>query len=373
LIILALIAGLLFAAGYINTAMVDGQLPTLIQNFFSGLGGPGFPVRMPAGTLEEVRALGSDIAVINGANLHLYSRSGRELLSAQRIGQGAVLLTEGNRMFTYTVNGQSFSVYFQNRLLLETEHDSPIRAAALGRQGNYAIVSSTMQWRSQLIVFTERFDERFRWNSTELVAMVALCPSGNGVAAGSYATWRGELYSTVTVFDFDRGSDPAVSLNFDNEFILGLEYLSYGRIAVITDHGLRVIDTSANRVVGYHDIGAGVIAFSRVGDGYVLLMSENPEYRAQTAILFGDRGQELGRATPQSAVRDMQVGNAGVYILTAGGVLAYDHAMNELGKAAGVGIERILLAGGTLYYFVYGEIRVFAGVDAVEYETAQVD
>jgi len=360
--VLALIGGLIFAAGHLNTLLVNHQLPTLAQNFVGGIGGPGFPVRIPAGSLEQVRALGSDIAVINGANLHLYSRSGRELLSAQRVGQGAILLTAGNRMLTYTFGGQSFSIYFQNRLLMEAEHDSPIRAAALGQRGNYAIVSSTMQFRSQLTVFTEHFEERLQWNSTELVSMVALCPSGNEVAAGSIATEGGQLHSTVRAFALDR-QDYIMRLEFHDQLILGLEYLNYGRIAVITDQGLRVIDTSAGRVIGSYDIGSGMVAFSRISDGYVLLLSENPEYRTQTAILFGESGQELGRAAVQSAVRDMQVGNRGVYILTAGGIIAYDHAMNELGKVAGVGIQRILLTPDTLYYFSYGEIRILGPVE----------
>ncbi|MCL2856905.1 MAG: DUF5711 family protein [Oscillospiraceae bacterium] len=377
LIILALIAGLIFAARSMGTMLVEHQLPTLAQNFFGRLGGPGFPVRMPAGNLEQVRALGSDIAVINGANLHLYGRNGRELLSAQRVGQGAVLLTAGNRMLTYTVGGQAFTIHFQNRQILEGEHDSPIRAAALGRTGNYAIVSSTMQFRSQLIVFNEQFGERFRRNTSELVAMVALCPSGNEVAAGSFATQGGELYSTVTAFVFDR-EEPLVRMEFHGEFILGLEYLNYGRIAVITDHGLRVIDTGAGRIVGSHDIVGGAVASSRVGDGQILLLGENPENRVQTAILFGESGQELGRATPQQAVRDMQVGSIGVFILTTGGITVYDHAMNEQGKHEQVGIQRILLAGGTLYYFVYGEIRVLGPIEidvteAAVYETVEGD
>ena len=357
LLVLALIAGVIFAALSLSTALAERQLPTLATNFFGGLGGPGFPVRMPAGTLEQVRALGGDIAVINGANLHLYNRRGRELLSAQRVGQGAILLTAGNRMLIYTIGGQGFSIYFQNRLLMDGEHDNQIRAAALGRQGNYAIVSSTMQFRSQLTVFTEGFEERFQWNSQELVQIAALCPGGNGVAAGSISTQGGLLYSRVTVFALDR-RDPIAELVFANQLILGLEYLSEGRVAVITDRGLRVVDTGSGRVINSYDIQGGVVASSRIEDGYVLLLWHNHEYRAQAAILFDARGQELGRADPGAAVQDMQVGSGGAYILTATGITRYGRAMDQLGKFEQTGIQRILLAQGVLYYFTDDEIRV---------------
>ena len=370
LVVLVLVAGLIYSTQFVNTFLVEHQLPTVVTNFVGRFGGPGFPVRMPAGNLEQVRALGNDIAVINGGALHLYGANGRELLSAQRIGEGATLLTAGNRIFTYTFGGQPFSIYFQNRLLLDGEHDSPIRAAALGRQGNYAIVGSTMQFRSHLIVFNEQFEQRFEWFSSELVTIVALCPSGNQVAAGSVSSRGGIFYSDVRVFAFDQ-RDPIAELELPDQLLLGLEYLGYGRVAVITDHGLRVLETSAGRVVGSYDIQSGEVAFSRLGGGYTLLLNEIPEDRTQTAILFGESGQELGRANIYSAVRDLQVGSSGVYILTAGGILTYDHNMSELGKLEQVGIERILLAGGTLYYFIYGEIRVFELVveetDSYEY------
>jgi len=365
LVVLAIVAGLIYSSQFVNTFLVEHQLPTRVTNFFGQIGGPGFPVRMPAGNLEQVRALGSDIAVINGANLHLYSRSGRELLSAQRIGQGATVLTAGSRMLIYTFAGQELRVYFQNRRLFEGEHDSPIRTAALGARGNYAIVSSTMQFRSQLTVFNDSFEQQFQWNSSELVTLAALCPGGSQVAVGSIDTRGGVFFSGVTIFALDREA-PLSSLDFHNQLILGMEYISDGRIAVITDHGLRVIEASSGRVLGSYDI-TGDVAFSRLGDGLTLLLSETPEDRTQTAILFGVRGQELGRADIPLAVRDMQVGNTGVYILSAGGIKVFDHAMNERGKLEQVGIERILLAGDVLYYFVYGEIRVFE-LTADEYQ-----
>lgn len=346
-----------FAIMSLNNLLVHWQFPTLVNNFLQGFGRAGFPIQAPGGTLRDVKALGSDIVVLNDSNLHLYNRNGSELLNIQRISENSILLTAGNRMLTYANGSPSFRIHFQNRLILEAEHDNPIISAALGARGNYALVSSTMQFTSQVTVFTERFEQHFQWNSSELVAMVALNARGTGMAAGSIGASGGELISTVSLFAFDT-RETVGSLELPGELILGLEYLNDDRIGLITDKGLRIMDAGTGRLINSYNISAGRIALARMTGEYILILNENPEYRAQTVILLSARGAELGRSELETPVRDMQVGRGRVYILTAGGVLRYDQSMNLTGEFQQSGILRILLAGNVLYYFTGDEIRV---------------
>ena len=362
--IFAVIVIAIFAVMSLNNLLVHWQFPTLVSNFFQGFGGPAFPIRVPTGAMRDVRALGGDIAVLTDANLHVFNRNGRQLLSVHRVNESTIMLANGNRMLTYTIGSPDFSVYFRNRLVHDGHHGDPIRTAALGERGNYAIVSSTWRFTSQVTVFDEDFEQKIEWNTSEWVAMVALSPRGNQMSAAVIDAQGGQLRSTVLLFDFEEGSQP-VQLEFFDEFILGLEYLSDTHIVAITDRGLRIISAGEGRLLNSYDIRAGQIAMSRMSGGYILLLNENPEYRTQTVILFNTRGDELGRASPQNLVRDMQVGSAGVYILTAQGVARYDHTMQRTGETEQSGIMRILLAANNLYYFTNEEINVMR-IDAVQ-------
>jgi len=357
LVILAAIMIGIFSIMSLNNLLVHWQFPTLANNFLQGFGGPGFPLQAPGGTLRDVKALGSDIVVLNDSNLHLYNRRGRELLNIQRISENTILLTTGNRMLTYSNGSPAFQIHFQNRLIFEAEHDNPIISAALGARGNYALVSSTMQFTSQVTVFTERFEQYFQWSSSELVAMVALNARGTEMAAGSIGASGGQFLSTVFLFAFDN-TEVVRRLELPGELILDLEYLSNDRIGIITDKGLRIMDAGTGMLINSYDISAGRIALARMSGEYILLLNENPEYRAQTVILLSAMGVELGRSEPETPVRDMQVGGGRVYVLTSGGVLRYGNGMNLTGEAQQTGIQRILLAGNALYYFTGDEIRV---------------
>jgi len=358
LVVLAAIVGAAFALISLNNLLVHWQFPALVGNFVQGFGGPGFPIRAPGGVLRDVTALGSDIAVLNDASLHVYNRNGRERLRMQRISESTIMLSSGNRMLIYTFGGADFTIYFQNRLILEGQHAHPIRAAALGERGNYALVSSTWQFTSQVMVFDERFDAPFSWGTSELVSIVALNPRGNQMAAGSVGAQGGQLLSTVFVFDLFGDGDAIARLELTGELIMGLAYLSDAHIGIITDGGRRVMDAANGRLINSYDVTTGQLSLSRMSGGYILLLNEDPQYRAQTVILFSARGEELGRTSPQTPVRDIQAGSTGVYILTAQGVARYDHAMNRTGKVEQTGISRILLAANTLYYFTEEEIGV---------------
>ena len=362
--ILAIIIIAIFAVMSLNNMLVHWQFPTLVSNFFQGFGGPAFPIRVPTGAMRDVRPLGGDIAILTDANLHVFNRNGRQLLSIHRVNESTIMLANGNRMLTYTIGSPDFSIHFRNRLVHDGHHGDPIRTAALGERGNYAIVSSTWRFTSQVTVFDDDFDQKIEWNTSEWVAMVALSPRGNQMSAAVIDAQGGQLRSTVLLFNLEEEGQPT-QLEFIDEFILGLEYLSDTHIAAITDRGLRIISAGDGRLLSSYDIRAGQIAMSRMGGGYILLLNENPEYRTQTVILFNARGDELGRTGPQNLVRDMQVGSAGVYILTIQGVARYDHTMQRTGETEQSGVMRILLTAHNLYYFTDEEINVMR-IDAAQ-------
>ena len=358
-LVLAAISLLAYAIVNFNNLLVHRQFPTQVVNFVQGLYGPGFPARAPGGTLRDVKALGSDVAVLTDSALHLYNRSGRQMLGLQRISDASVLLTNDSRMLIYAQGSPHFSLYFQNRLVLEGEHDNAIISAALGERGNYALVSTTMQFRSQVRVFDEQFRQYFEWSSpTELVAFVALNPRGTAMAAASICTSGGELLSSIFIFAFDA-EELVARLDFADELVLALEYLDNDRVLLITDKGLRIINSATGAAIGSYDIPTGFrLALFRLGGEHILLLTENPEYRTQSVVLLNTRGTQLARAYPELPVRDVQIGPHGVYLLTAEGVARYDHALRRTGEVLSGGVLRILLAGQALYYFTGEEIRV---------------
>ena len=362
LIILGVIVAGVFAVMSLNTFLVAWQLPTQVTGFLQGFGGPGYPVHLPGGALRDVKALGNDVAVLNDGNLFLFNRNGREMLSVQRVHENTVLLAGGNRMLTYSVGAPGFQIYLQGRLLLDGEHSGSILAAALGERGNYALVSSSIQHVSEVMVFDEQFEQRFGWGTRELVAFVDLDPRGTGMAVGSVGVRGGELRSTVSIFDITVEEEP-IRVDFADELILSLSYLGHAQIAVITDKGLRVLDAARGNLLGRYDLTGGRVSLSRVSGEHILLYIEDPRYRQMRAVLFGARGQELGQVSLEMEARDMQVGGRGVYILTAVGVRRFDLAMNPQGKIERSGIARILLAGNVLYYVSQEEIAVFAQSD----------
>ena len=354
-VLVAVLLGALIVLS-LNDMLVDVGVLHYINDFFADFGGDGYPIPAPGGTLRDAKSLGANIAILNDTNLFIYNKRGKELQGVQRMNDGTILLTAGGRALTYDVGSARFRLFSRSNILLEGESEYAITSAALGRKGNYAIVTSHKQFTAQATVFDPAFELEFQWSSNELVAGLALSPDGDSMAAGCVGAQGGVLCSTVLLFSFDRQNEIA-RLEFMDELLLHLEYVSDKKVGVLTDRGYHIMDDTG-KLAASRSFGGERLVESRFEGGAALLLCENPESRTQTIILLDKNGAELGVLRTGIRVRDMQLGAREVYLLTEEGIAVYDMELSHKQTVEAGGVMRILLAADTLYCLTPEQIYI---------------
>ncbi len=362
--IVLLFAGILS----LNDILVSGGTLARLRDFVGGLGGGGYPIAAPGGTLREVGALGGDVAVLNDTNLYIYNDKGKEMLSLQRMSENTVMLAAGGRVLTYDIGGNSFLLHTRQTRLLEGSHDQPLEAMALSESGGYALASPSNQYAAQVTVFNGRFEQSFQWLSNELVSALALHAAGDTMAAACLGATGGVLESAVCLFSLDYDRELA-RVAFPDELILELNYMG-DALGVLTDRGYHVLGAAGERLAS-HSFAGEQLLLARFTGGYAVFLCENPEARTQRLLLFDAAGQLLATFSPDSRVRDIALGES-VYLLTDSEIRRLDPQLQSEGSLPAGGASRILLAGDKLYAFTAEEIRQY-DIDELRGATAGRD
>ena len=356
------VAGAIVGAVLVNNYLIDVGLTTRIRDVVESYGGGGFPISAPGGILRDIKTLDGDLAVLNDTNLYVYNAKGKIISSFQKMQDTTVLICSGKRALTYNIGGKRLTVHSRGREMFAKELEHNILSASMNDSGDIAAVTSSRQYVAQITAFDRKGEESFRWYSADnLIANVAIAPSGERMAAVCVNTQGGQLKTVLYLFDFGR-EDELQKQELLGELVLNVAYLPDGRFSLLTDKQYAVYSADGIQEAAYRFEGREVIALERQGSDVLLLMRsvQSGYNRTQQVLLLDRKCTELAALSVGGKVRDMALGTKEVYLLTSDGVRAYTRELTLKNEFLHPGISNIHLAGNKLYSFTQDEISLLA-------------
>ena len=354
LVILVLVVLLLIGAiDYIS----HYDLSTRVGNAFVSFGGPGYPVPVPGGLIRDVQAIGPNLAVLNDTNLHIYNRGGRQVANIQHLTERSAALTSRDRALVYDFGGRRVSLHSLGRELHVHTIEDMVLGAALGEGGEYAIITSPRNFIAQVEVFNSRSQSMMTWGSRQHVRGAAISPRGDMLVADCVDSFGGVLGTELVFLRFDR-EEELLRVRLEGELVVWMSFISYNRIAVLTDRAYRVFDNQG-RAVGVYAFAEGepLMAFQSGGERMLLLCGAR-ESHDRELVLLDSTARRAASVTVQGRVLDIALGSRNIWLLTDSALIRYNIALENPETLESAGMQRIKYVDGRLYYFTRYEIRI---------------
>ena len=270
-------------------------------------------------TLLVVNSLSATGLVETLQNAYAKSGSGKFPVSIYSQNSTSVLLYDRSRYTVKTYNYSSF--------LAEKTFDKPIFAAAIGRSGTYAVVTSSDSYYATVYVYNKNNDLIYTWNSANYyVADVAVSNDGNAIALALLGASGGTFVSEVYILRFDSAT-PKYKFTFDT---LISSLMSAGEnymLATGIDSAYTVAwdgSSSSNLNV------SGVIrSFMTYESGWSALTCgrENND-QINSVKIIGQNGMPISDFEFFSQIDGVGINAAEVIILSDQTVCVYDHSGN---------------------------------------------
>ncbi len=201
-IILVLIVTVLIINALTPTGLIEK-----IQNNYTASGKGEFPVNIYAQNPDDFISNGDVSFVLNGTYLELYNKNGK-LVNAISHGMfNPVLEISEARMLLFDRDRYSVKVYNYSTELIERSFEKNVCSASIGRDGSFAVVTTSDTHNNTVSVYNKENEEVFTWNSAEYYVFdVAVSNKGDSIAVCLVNAKNGSFVSTVYILEYDSAT-----------------------------------------------------------------------------------------------------------------------------------------------------------------------
>lgn len=368
-ILLLIVLGV-FVALYINDLLIREDLPSQLGGLMESVGGSGYPMTLPGGVIRDVGKAGESLVILNDTNLSFYNQNGKLTANVQKMNDRTVMVGEGERVLTYTMGGHEVLINGTSGTIYTREMTDSVLSAAMGKGGDYAVVTTPKQFVAQVDVYDAKNEWRYtRAFPDNVVAQVAISPKGENLAVGHLTTVEGSLETLVVVYSL-TADEVKASFSIPDGLLVSLEYLDERTIAVLTDRQYLLFDDKGERFGEYNLPDSLRIRIFESDGTSMLLACENNTTREQDVILLDGSAVAKGRIDSGGRVLDAVVSSQGIYLLTANGVSRYNNSLELQEEYPVQSVQRMEAVGDRIYLLTKTEIEIL-GAEVPEAESSE--
>lgn len=289
-----------------------------INEKLGGRKGDGFPVTITGSSVLSMTKTEDGLAILSDTNFMLLNSNGGELVQRQHGFSKPILKTEGKYSLIAETGGSRVRVETLAATLVDMTVSTHITEAAMGKNGNFALVTDSSQgYTSEVVVYNKHKDEIFHWYSSDLtVTGVALGPDGKSMAVIGVEAEAGAMKSSILLFDFDK-KDPAAQYQDADLLLCAVGYFPNGTVAAVGDQAVWVVNKSGTiqQKTGY---GNGTLVGFTIGDNSVsAVLSSGENAEGGTLLTVNPTGDKAYAVGYEGTYRSVAPSGSGVLLLTS--------------------------------------------------------
>lgn len=334
-----------------------------IQGEIFGTGvGDGYPANISGTSVsyENFILMGNGPVTASDTSISVLNESAKELLNKQHSYSTPAIRASKKRAILYNIGGTGYSIYSKTGVLAEKNADNKLINADINSEGTYAMLTQSSGYFSRLMVYTEYNEERYKYSFADYYAnLISLSESNKTAAVAGFGAVNGGLSSVLYIIDFSS-EKPYKTYEFSEEFILAVEYLENGNVAVVGDTAAYVVnpETDAIERYGYNNLTLTTYCINK-SSGIVLSLSTSGDGNSCTVVPINAEGKTGKKTETQHKI--VSVSNFGdkLVFLANGTAYYYDNQGTLLGAfSAGNDACKILLYDDAAAYVMgINEIR----------------
>ena len=237
-----------------------------------------------------VLPLGGGVAAVNGGGIEIYSPDGTRLLDVTMELRAPRAVCSDKRLLAYDFGGTDFTVTDTYAKLHHGSADFPICLAAIGDSGRFALVTTSDEHLSQVVVYDANFNLIQRFGRASATTGVALSDNGRYVALAGLLAEEGKAQSVLELYRIGA-TEPTFSCRLAGEYALSLSFTDQRHVALLTDRALRVYDTSGKVAQEIAFEGGAPAAFAACDDGCLIAVREDAFSALYRVIVLNKKGK----------------------------------------------------------------------------------
>ena len=227
------------------------------------------------------------LAVAGSERLQLYTATGYLNSSASLSFLSPRLQASTSRLLIYDCGGTGCQIYNSFTKIHSQVEEGNIRFAFLSESGEYLTVTDNEEYSSSVQIYNKRFRKVNRFLLNSYVVSAKINANGSYAAVLSYVCENG-VYETRLILTKVGAKETSFEHALENEFPLGIAYLSTDSVLLLTDSALYHV-TVKGSVTKIHEFTSGTIEkFSFTDTHLALLFRKTSEL---SLIVFDNGGK----------------------------------------------------------------------------------
>ena len=289
--------------------------------------GPGYPVSLKGKELKTFLDFRGDPAVLTTSEFVVYSGSGRSVLNIPHAYTNPGVHTSYNKVALFDMQGKGVSVYEDDNLMYQKKLEEQVINCRAASDGRCAVASTAAGYTSQMTLYSNTGAELYKWSSLDTNIMhMDFDGDQQGIVLSGVGVNGGTVFTNVVHLRFGS-KEVSWKVTFSGEVPLYTAYMPGGKILVITDKAMRVLNGDGSESAVYAFNGRTLYGFyAKDLSAPVLIFRPYGTTANATVVTVASDGQEKGSFSLNSTIRDVSVSSGKIYLLTSRGVFRYNAA-----------------------------------------------
>ena len=321
--------------------------------------GDGYPYLFDSLQVKDVKAIGSDLILINDSSTVVLDSTARKVSEIQHTYSSPLCYGNSGRVLLADIGGNTFKIMSKTKTLYEGTTDKKIISAAIGKNGTAAIATRGTNSQSDLTVYNKNQRVIFSWKcAKENIVAIDISDNGKLAAVSVVGAENGELYSRVLIFDFSY--EEAVSeFDFGSDIISGVNFLKGDTLLITGENVFSIVKNKTDKQD--EDLSLNSLSRISVSDNNVVaaVLSKYGSSSAKILNVYNRNGEKLFTVDITSAVKLVSCDNQRVSVLTDSELICFDMNGNEVSRHS-VESDGIRCFSDGTYTYVYSTSKISA-------------
>ncbi|MDR0822130.1 MAG: DUF5711 family protein [Oscillospiraceae bacterium] len=294
-----------FALVYINREEIITWATELPERF--SVRGGGFPLELDGGVQPQLYAVGSGFAAVNDIYVTMYNKDGAKLSSERHNCKSPRVLTGGGTLVVFDEYATKITMYNKNGKVAECQAglydengrrtDSgkawEISSAAVGDNGNAAVIASSDEYRNIVVVFDKSGE--FRYLHIFLDDFAADCvPAENGVYVATRGAENGDFACGLQYFEYSGEEAATRSVALPKGSLVLKLWRTNNTAAVLCDDGALFVNAATFEQKGAYSLGGDGIFAAKQGRDFFTLVTTDAVDGSRRLITIDYNGDVIG-------------------------------------------------------------------------------
>ena len=278
-------------------------------------------VSYPTDTEQSFTLYRNGLAVAGNHSVTIFTAAGRQTVSKTVSYQHPVAVGTGKYLLVYELGGVKYSLYNSYTQVYAGETAYPISGAAVSDSGMYALISSSVQYVSEVYLYNDNFTLINRYARSGYVTDVAINEKGTLLALLTSDTHDGVFSTEVALCEpgereFKATADVGTAIGLSCVFTEG------NTLSVLTAEGVYALNQNG-RVLRSHSFdGLTLACASCTADGITVALRDSVMSTEDTVILFGKDGRLLFKERFAEGTTQISRSGSTAFLLSSDGIRA---------------------------------------------------